>query len=116
MRRYGIFLSLSTVALLGFVLVSEAQVGGGRKGGFGFGFGGGGNDPVALLRRADVKKELDLTDEQLEKIPGAVMKAIKEVLNDKQMTRFQQLDLQKKDIGAFKDTKIRKDLHITDSQ
>jgi hypothetical protein len=69
-----------------------------------------------LLRREDVKKELDVTTEQLDKLPGAVLKAIGEVLSDKQMARFRQLDLQKKDTAAFKDEKVRKELKITDSQ
>src|ERR1700676_4777265 len=112
MRRYGIFFGCSAVALVTFgVIASEAQVGGGAKGGFGF---GAQNDPVTLLRRADVKKELDLSEEQLEKLPSAVMKAIGEVLTDKQMARFRQLDLQKRDTAAFKDEKIRKELKITD--
>src|SRR5882724_7964989 len=122
MRRYGIFLFCSAIALFVLVVGSEAQTGGKGKGGGGFGFGGfggfgaGGNDPLTLLRRADVKKELDLTDEQVEKLPGAVLKAIGEVLSDKQMSRFRQLDLQKKDTAAFKDDKVRKDLKITESQ
>jgi hypothetical protein len=120
MRRYGIFLFCSAIALFVLVVGSEAQTGGKGKGGGGFGFGGfggaGGNDPLTLLRRADVKKELDLTDEQVEKLPAAVLKAVGEVLSDKQMTRFRQLDLQKKDTAAFKDDKVRKDLKITESQ
>jgi hypothetical protein len=119
MRRYGLFLFCSAIALFVLVVGSEAQTGGKGKGGGGFGFGGfgaGGNDPLTLLRRADVKKELDLTDEQVEKLPGAVMKAVGEVLSDKQMARFRQIDLQKKDTAAFKDDKVRKDLKITESQ
>ena len=119
MRRYTVYLFCGAVALLVMVVGSEAQQGKGKgKGGFGgFGFGGpGGNDPLTLLRRDDVKKELDVTTEQMDKLPGAVMKAIGEVLNDKQMTRFRQLDLQKKDTTAFKDETVRKELKFTDSQ
>jgi Spy/CpxP family protein refolding chaperone len=117
MRRYGIFLFCSAIALFVLVVGSEAQTGGKKGGGFGFGgFGGGGNDPLTMLRRADVKKELELTDEQVQKLPGAVLKAVGEVLSDKQMTRFRQLDLQKKDAAAFKDDKVRKELKITESQ
>jgi hypothetical protein len=118
MRRYGIFLFCSAIALFVLVAGSEAQTGGkGGKGGRGFGTGaGGGNDPLVLLNRADVKKELDLTDEQVEKLPAVVLKAVGEVLNDKQMARFRQLDLQKKDTAALKDAKLRKELNITESQ
>jgi hypothetical protein len=114
MRRYGIFLFCSAIALFVLVVGSEAQTGGKGKGGGGFGFGG--NDPLTLLQRKDVKKELELTEEQVEKLPGAVMKAVGEVLSDKQMTRFRQIDLQKRDSAAFKDDKVRKDLKITESQ
>jgi transketolase C-terminal domain/subunit len=118
MRRYTVYLFCGAVALLVLVVGSEAQQGkkGGGKGFGAFGFGKDNNDPLALLRREDVKKELDVTTEQMDKLPGAVMKAIGEVLSDKQMTRFRQLDLQKKDTAAFKDEKIRKELKFTDSQ
>lgn len=117
MRRYGIFLFCSVIALFVLVAGSEAQTGGkGGKGNRGFGTGAGGNDPLALLNRADVKKELDLTDEQVEKIPAVVLKALGEVLSDKQMARFRQIDLQKKDAAALKDAKLRKELNITESQ
>jgi hypothetical protein len=117
MRRYTLYFFCCAAALLVLAMGSEAQTGKGKGGGRGgFGVGAGGNDPLALLRRDDVKKELDVTTEQMDKLPGAVLKAIGEVLNDKQMTRFRQLDLQKKDTAAFKDDKIRKELKFTDSQ
>src|SRR4051812_27628885 len=75
MRRFRIFLTWSVVALLMFVIVSEAQQGGGNRGG-GFRFGFGGANLVGLLQRTDVTKELDVTDEQMEKLPDALMKAI----------------------------------------
>jgi hypothetical protein len=118
MRRYTVYLFCGAVALLVLAVGSEAQQGKGKgKGGFGgFGFGKDNNDPLVLLRRDDVKKELDVTTEQMDKLPGAVMKAIGEVLSDKQMARFRQLDLQKKDTQAFKDEKVRKELKFSDSQ
>jgi hypothetical protein len=121
MRRYGMLVGCGAVALLMGVMVSEAQVGGGKGKGGGRGARAGAgvdavDDPVALLRRADVKKELEVTDEQMEKLPGAVMKAVGEVLNTKQLARFTQIDLQKRGTGAFKDAQVRKDLKITESQ
>ncbi len=116
-------LAARAVALLSFgVLGSLAQQGGKGKGGFGFGGGGGmTKDPIALLQREDVKKELDLSAEQTEKLPGilngAVMKAAATVLDDKQMKRFRQIDLQVRGNQAFvKDESLRKELKITDSQ
>jgi len=115
MRRYGIMLGCSAMSLFAFALLSEAQ--GGGKGGFGFGFGFGQKvDPYQLLFRNDVKKELELSEAQTEKLPGAVMKAVGEVLNDKQMKRLRQLELQKKDTQAFRDTSVRTQLKFTDSQ
>src|SRR4051812_29590990 len=114
MRRFGIVLGTSAVALMAFSIIGSAQTGGKGKGGFGGGgFGGGfggGKDPFALLQRSDVKKELDLSEEQTEKLPGAAMKAVAEVLNDKQMKRFRQIDLQVRGTQAFvKDETLRKD-------
>jgi hypothetical protein len=124
MRRFGIFFCCGAVALLGGTVMTEAQQfrqgKGGGGGGFGmFGGGGFGNDPLALLRRGDVKKELDLSEEQTEKLPAAVLKAVGEVLNDKQMKRFRQIQLQSPgyQLQAFlKDEQLRKDLKINDSQ
>jgi hypothetical protein len=116
MRRYGIFLGASAVALLFFVVGLDAQFGGGGKGGFGF-FGKG-LDPIVptLLQRNDVKKELDLTEEQSEKIRGAVMKAVATVLTGKQAKRFREIDLQVRGNEAFTDPQLKKDLKITDAQ
>lgn len=115
MRRYGVLIG-SAMALLAFGLVAgQAQVGGGRGGG-GRGFGGFGNDPLALLRRGDVKKELELTEDQTEKLPAAVMKALAEVLDAQQMKRFRQIELQVRGMAAFRDDKVRKQLKISDSQ
>src|SRR5947209_17649930 len=74
MRRFGIVFALSALALVTFSLMGSAQQGG-KKGKGGFGGGMGKMDPLQLLRMEDVKKELDLSEEQSEKLPGAVMKA-----------------------------------------
>ncbi len=116
MRRYGMVLMCGTLAVFGFVLAGQAQLGGGK------GFGGGrfganfAKDPLALLRLEQVKKELDLSEEQVEKLPAAVLKAIGEVLNDKQMKRFRQIELQVRGPAAFTDQKVRTELKITDQQ
>ncbi len=122
MRRFGMVLAFAAMALVAFSVISDAQQGGGKKGrgkgGFGFGKGGMGKmDPVTLLNNPQVKKELDLSEEQVEKIPGAVMKAVATVLNDKQMKRFRQINLQIQGPQAFvKDETVRKDLNLTSSQ
>jgi hypothetical protein len=115
MRRYGVFVFSGAVALAAFGLAAGQPGGGFKGGGGGFGFGGAAG-PINLLNNAQVKKELEMTDEQSEKLPAAVMEAVSKVLNDKQMKRFQQIELQVRGASAFKDDKVRKDLKITTEQ
>jgi len=119
MRRFGIVFALSALALVTFSLMGSAQQGG-KKGKGGFGGGMGKMDPLQLLRMEDVKKELDLSEEQSEKLPGAVMKAISTVLNDKQMKRFRQIELQSElrtGIQPFvKNEELRRQLNLSASQ
>ncbi len=105
----------SILALAGaFVVVG--LVGGQQPFPFGGGGGGGLTDPLALLRNPSVKKELDLKDEQLEKLPDAVHKALAEVLNPKQQKRLRQIELQQRGVQAFLDARIQKELKISDEQ
>ena len=79
MRVIGQSLAALVGAFVVVSLVGGQQPGGGfGKGGFGGGFGGAAlqQDPVALLRLDQVKKELNVTDEQSDKIPEAVMKGL----------------------------------------
>jgi hypothetical protein len=121
MRKFVWF--LASASLLMFISVAWVEGQGGDKKGKGGGFGGGfggfggfGNDPYSLFNRADVKKELDITDDQVEKLPGEVMVAIGKVLNEKQFKRFKQIELQKKGNNAFKDKTVQKQLKLTDDQ
>jgi uncharacterized spore protein YtfJ len=119
MRRLGILVGFCAIVLLGFgTLGGEAQQGKGKgKGGGMFGGGFGKMDAATLINRADVKKELELSEEQSEKVPGVILKAITSVLNDKQAKRFREIELQARGNDAFvKDTELRKELKITDSQ
>src|SRR5262249_15266120 len=72
--------------------------------------------PLGVLDRADVKKELDITAEQTEKIPGALMAALAEVLGENQLTRLKQLDLQQRNQRAFEDAAVRHLLKLTAEQ
>src|SRR5262245_45601344 len=47
-----------------------------QPGGFPFGGKGGPPNPATLILNPNVKKDLKLTDEQAEKLPAAVMKAL----------------------------------------
>jgi hypothetical protein len=117
MRKFSAFLACGALLLMSVAWVEgqqEKKQGGG--GGFGGMFGGGPTNPYTLLMRADVKKEIDATDEQMEKLPDEMMVAISKVLNEKQFKRFRQLDLQKKQNVAFKDASVQKELKMTDEQ
>jgi hypothetical protein len=102
------------VAAVGLAL--GQQPGGGRFGRGGFGGAGANPDPATLLRRPDVRKELKLTDEQLEKVPDAVLKALAEVLNPEQMKRLRQIDLQVKGYKALNDSKVQMALKLSTEQ
>lgn len=112
MRKFGWFITCG-IMILGSVTFVDGQFQPG--GGFG-GFGGGQQTPLNILNRAEVKKELDVTDEQLEKIPAEVLVAISKVLNEKQFKRFQQIELQNRKNAAFKDAKVQEALKMTDDQ
>jgi hypothetical protein len=100
-----------------FGLMSVGLVVGQPGGGFpGGGFPGGGSDPFSLVQRKDVQKELKITDEQLEKIRDAVSKAVTTSLSDKQVSRLDQLILQKKGATALKDSKIQSKLQLSKTQ
>jgi hypothetical protein len=119
MRRFGWFL-VGGAALLMSVAWVDGQQAQKKGGGFQFGGGmmpgGGREDPVTLFHRADVKKEIEITDEQNDKLPAEVLLAIGKVLNEKQFKRFKQLELQKRGNNAFKDEAVQKSLNVTDEQ
>ncbi|MCS7046354.1 MAG: hypothetical protein NZO58_08370, partial [Gemmataceae bacterium] len=69
-----------------------------------------------LINNESVKKELEITAEQAEKIPEAVQKALAEVLNEKQMTRLRQIELQQRGNAAFLDARVKKELNLTEEQ
>src|SRR5205823_4086354 len=110
MRKYGLFLASALVMVLMSVALVEGQGGDKKKVGGGFGAfgGGGGNNPINLFNNADVKKALDITEAQTEKLPAEVMVAIGKVLDEKQFKRFKEIDLQKKGNNAFKDKAVQK--------
>jgi hypothetical protein len=84
--------------------------------GFPFGGGGGNTNPVTLLQRKDVRTELNLTEDQIAKLPEAQWKAIAEVLDAKQAKRLRQIVLQQQGANAFNDAKVQKELKLTDAQ
>ncbi len=103
------------VAVVGLTMAQ--QPGGGRGfGRGGFGMGGPNMDPATLLRNPKVREELKVTDEQLEKVPDAVLKALADVLNPEQMKRLKQIDLQVKGYKALNEPKVQMALKMTNEQ
>ena len=112
MKKFA-FSMLAFGVCLSLVGLASGQVGGG---GGRFGGAGGRMDALALLRNASVKKELDVSDEQMEKVPEAVMKALGDVLNSKQLTRLKEIELQQRGTTAFSEAKIQDALTMTNEQ
>src|SRR5262245_57897839 len=100
MRKIGFAISGGAVLLMAVALVDGQQPqhkwGFGGGGGFGFGPPAPGSASLTLLNNKDVKKELDLTEEQLAKLPDEVLVAISKVMNEKQFKRFKQIELQQR--------------------
>lgn len=116
MRKFGSFL-ICGAFLFGGVALVEGQPAAQPKGGFGgFGGGAGRQSALTLLNNEQIKKELNITEEQLDKLPAEVLNAIAKVLNDKQFKRLKQIELQQRGNNAFKDEKVQKALGISSEQ
>ncbi len=113
MRKYGFFFAGAAILGLSAVLVDGLQ--GQPKGGGGGGGGGGGN-VLTLVNNKDVKKELNITDEQAAKIPAEVLAALGKVLDEKQLKRLKQIQVQQMGNNAFKDAGVQKELNLTAEQ
>jgi len=77
---------------------------------------GGPTGILMLLQDKNVQKELNLEEEDLAKIPDAVMAALAKTLKPEQMKRLKQLQLQRQGNGAFTDAKVQKALKFTSEQ
>lgn len=109
MRARGLILFTSILGILAVGLATGQP--------FPFPGGGGGDaDPTMLLRNPGVRKELNLTDEQVAKIPEAVLKALEGVLEKDQMKRLRQIELQQRGSRAFADAKIQEALKLNEDQ
>lgn len=113
MRKFGMFLVCGAI-LFGSVAWVEGQGGAQPKGGFGGGTAR--QNALTLLNNEQIKKELNITEEQLDKLPAEVLNAIAKVLTDKQFKRLKQIEIQQRGTGAFKDEKVQKALGISSEQ
>jgi hypothetical protein len=73
-------------------------------------------DPIGLLGVAQIKAELGVTDEQTAKLPEAVHEALARVLDEKQLLRLHQIELQRRGLSALLDKDIVAALKMTDEQ
>jgi hypothetical protein len=113
MRTFGNLILLTAMAFL-VVGMAESQP---PPGGFGGrGRGGRGNDYFSLVNNARVKGELKITPEQSAKVPGAGLKALQEILNEKQLQRLHEIYLRQKGNAAFLEADVKKALKITEDQ
>jgi hypothetical protein len=82
------------------------------------GFGGkkGGGDYFTLVQNPQVKGDLKITDDQIAKLPAAALKALAEVLDQKQVARLKQIYLQTRGNGVYLEADVKKELNITDDQ
>ena len=117
MRKIGWCLASGVLILMSVAFVDGQQGGDKKRGGLGGIFSGGQRqNPLNLLNNAQVKKELDISDDQMEKLPAEVLIAIGKVLNEKQLKRFKEIELQQRGNNAFKDDAVQKNLKMTAEQ
>ncbi len=122
MRKIGYLVTCGLVLLIVVALVDGQQPqpkkggAGGGGGGFGAFAPAPGSASLTLLNNKDVKKELELSDEQLEKLPAEVLVAISKVLSEKQYKRFKQIELQQRGNRAFADSTVQTALKVNDEQ
>jgi Spy/CpxP family protein refolding chaperone len=111
MRAWSRILGIAVVA------VACASLAGGQApfqpGGFGKGKG---PDRFTLAQNPQVKGELKLTDQQLEKLHVAALKALAEILDEKQFARLREIYLQNRGNSVYLEPDVKKDLKITDDQ
>jgi hypothetical protein len=69
-----------------------------------------------LLQNKQVQKELGLEEEDVAKIPDAVMAALAKSLSREQFARLTQIQLQQRGNRALTDAKVQKSLKITTEQ
>jgi hypothetical protein len=112
MRLGGKLLFITVLALAVSSLVS-GQPPAGKGPGFAGKGKGKGNDYMSLLNNGSIKEELKLTDQQAEKLPAALQKALAEVLSDKQLQRLREIYLQQRGNSAYLESDVKKALSLS---
>jgi Spy/CpxP family protein refolding chaperone len=112
MRAFGKMFALASLALAAASMaVGQPPF---QPGGF-FGKGKGG-DYFTLLQNGQIKDELKITNQQVEKLPAAALKALSEVLDQQQVKRLREIFLQLRGNSVFLEADVKKELKITDDQ
>ena len=73
-------------------------------------------DAVGLARSPQIKMELEVTDEQAQKLVDAKPEALPTILNEKQLLRLHQIELQRRGLPALVDQDVWTALKLTDEQ
>jgi hypothetical protein len=124
MRVFGKFFLLVSFTWAAAAMVAgqppDGQPPGGKgqkgQGKGGKGKGGQANDYMSLLKNPGVKDELKVTEQQQDKLPAVLQKALAEVLTDKQLQRLREIYLQQRGTAAFLEADIKQELKITPDQ
>jgi hypothetical protein len=104
----------SIIAFIGLAAVTVAV--GQPPGPFGKGKGGPDISYTTLFQNPQVRAALNVSDEQLAKLPAASLKALAEVLNNQQLERLRGIYLQQKGNAALLEADVKGELKITGAQ
>jgi Spy/CpxP family protein refolding chaperone len=73
-------------------------------------------DAVGLARSPQIKMELEITDAQAQKLVDARPESLAKILNEKQLLRLHQIELQRRGLPALVDKDLGAALKLTDEQ
>ncbi len=76
----------------------------------------GGGNPLSLLFNPAVREELKISEEQMKQMPEAMMKALEGVLDEKQLTRLKQIQLQQRGAAVLLEEKMQSKLKLSADQ
>jgi hypothetical protein len=77
---------------------------------------GGPTSILTLLQNKSVQEELKVSEEDVKKVPEAIMEALGKVLKPEQLKRLKQIEMQQRGTRAFSDAKVQTALKLTDEQ
>jgi len=132
MRSSSLLLPLAAAGVLLVLSASTAEAQ--RPGGFGFGGFGIQSDPISLLRNPNVRRELEIEEDQTKEIDGIrekmdaelnderrkiaakYLKEVEKVLQPQQVERLRQISLQARGVAALTDKDVATKLELSQEQ